>query len=97
MSELPFSYSQFIKFRSNRPVKHAYNIVIFQTVPILYLSSNTEVALQKINTLFTILSANGFRISKLQQIVTLFLSNNHFPAIRFNKDQLLQLIQGMSI
>ena len=95
--ELPFRYSQYIKFRSNRPVKQAYNIVISQTVPILYLSSNTEVALHEINTLITTLSANGFRISKLRQIVTLFLSKNHFPAIRFSKDQLLQRIQGMSI
>ena len=95
--ELPFTYSQYIKFRSNRPVKQAYNIVISQTVPILYLSSCTEVALQEINTLFSVLSTNGFRRTKLQHIVSMFLANNHFPAIRFNKDQLLQLIQGMYI
>lgn len=93
--DLPFSYSQFIKFKSNKPVKQAYNVVISQTVPILYLSSTHDVALQEINALFTILFANGFRLAKLQQIVIKFLTSNHFLALRFDKDQLLQLIQGM--
>ena len=93
--ELPFKYSQFIKFKSNRPIKQAYNVVISQTVPILYLSSNTVVAMQEINALFTILSANGFRITRLQQIVIRFLTDNHFPALKFNKDHLLMLLQGM--
>ena len=93
--ELPFNYSQYIKFRSNRPVKQAYNIVISQTIPILYLSSNTDVALQEIQALFSVLTANGFRYTKLKHIVSIFLANNNFPALRFSKDQLLQLIQGM--
>jgi hypothetical protein len=93
--ELPFKYSQFIKFKSNRPVKQAYNVVISQTVPILYLSSNPGVALYEIQALFTVLSNNGFRSTKLQQIVIKFLTNNHFPALRFDKSHLLQLLQGM--
>ena len=93
--ELPFSYSQYIKFKSNRPVKQAYNVAISQTVPILYLSNNQEVALQEIHALFTTLSANGFRFTKLQQIVTKFLNDNQFPALRFDKDQLLLRLQGM--
>ena len=94
--ELSFSYSQFIKFKSNKPVKHAYNVVISQTVPILYLSSNHEVALQEIKALFTVLSANSFLSNKLQQIVIQFLTKNQVHALRFNKDHLLLLIQGMS-
>jgi hypothetical protein len=58
--ELPFKYSQFMKFKSNRPIKHVYNVVISQTVPIMYLSNNTMVAMQKINVLVTVLSTNGF-------------------------------------
>ena len=93
--DLPFKYSQFIKFKSNRPVKQAYNVVISQTVPILYLSSNPTVAMQEIQALFTTLTANGFRTVKLRQIVTKFLTNNHFPALKFDKDHLLLLLQGM--
>ena len=93
--ELPFKYSQFIKFQSNRPVKQAYNVIISQTVPILYLSNNPMVAKQEIQALFTVLSANGFRSTKLQQLVIKFLTDNHFPALKFNKDHLLQLLQGM--
>ena len=44
--ELPFIYSQFIKFKLNRPVKQSYNVVISQTIHILYLSNNHDVALQ---------------------------------------------------
>ena len=93
--ELPFKYSQFIKFKSNRPVKQAYNVVISQTVPILYLSSNSLVAMQEIQALFTTLAANGFRTTKLQQLVIKFLTSNNFPALKFDKDHLLFLLRGM--
>lgn len=95
--ELLFKFSQFIKFQSNRPVKQAYNVIISQIVPILYLSNNPKVAMQEIQALFTILSANGFRSTKLQQIVIKFLKDNHFPALKFNKDNLLLLLQGMEL
>lgn len=36
--DLPFTYTQFIMFKSNRPIKQAYNVIISQTVLILYLS-----------------------------------------------------------
>jgi hypothetical protein len=64
--DLPFKYTQFIKFKSNRPVKQAYNVIISQTILILYLSSNVSVATQEVTTLFTTLSANGFRLQKLR-------------------------------
>ena len=37
---LPFEYTQYIKFRSNRPVQQAYNICISQVLPIIYISNN---------------------------------------------------------
>ena len=93
--DLPFKYTQFIMFKSNRPVKQAYNVVISQTVPILYLSNNAAVAAQEVIALFTVLSSNGFRIQKLRQTVVTFLVNNHFPAIKFCKDELILLLRGM--
>ena len=45
--DLPFKYSQFIKFKSNRHVKQAYNVVISQTIPILYLSNDSVLAMQE--------------------------------------------------
>jgi hypothetical protein len=93
--ELPFKYTQFIIFKSNRPVKQAYSVVISQTVPILYLSSNASVAAQEVVALFSTLSSNGFRIQKLRQTVVIFLTNNHFPALKFCKDELILLLKGM--
>ena len=93
--DLPFKYSQFIKIKSNRPVKQAYNVVISQIVPILYLSNNPIAAMLEIQTLFSTLSANGFQSTKLQQRVIKFLTDNDFPALKFDKDHLLLLLQGM--
>ena len=92
--DLPFKYSQFIKFKSNRPVKQAYNVVISQTVPILYLSNDPVTAMQEIQNLFSTLSNNGFRSSRLRQLVIRFLAGNQFPALKFDKDHLLLLLQG---
>ena len=93
--DLPFKYTQFIMFQSNRPVKQAYNVVISQTVPILYLSNNVSVAAQEVIALFTTLSSNGFRLQKLRQLVVMFLVNNHFPALKFCKEELILLLKGM--
>ena len=95
--DLPFTYTQFIMFKSNRPIKQAYNVVISQTVPILYLSNNAFVAAQEVFALFTTLSSNRFRIQKLKQTVILFLMNDHVLAIKFCKDELILLLRGMCI
>jgi len=42
---LPFKYTQFIKFSSNRPVKQSYNTIIFQVLPILYISTSISAAI----------------------------------------------------
>ena len=49
--DLPFTYTQYIKFNSCRPVKQAYNVVISQTIPILYLSSDIQLAMLEIQNL----------------------------------------------
>jgi hypothetical protein len=58
---LPFQYTQYIKFRSNRPVKQAYNICISQVLPILYLSNTNEAAIREIRCLIHTMCSNGFK------------------------------------
>jgi len=57
---LPFSYTQYIKFQSNRPIKQAYSISVSQTVPILYISNSVEAATVEIQLLIETLVNNGF-------------------------------------
>ena len=92
--DLPFTYTQYIKFNSCRPVKQAYNIVISQTIPILYLSNDIQLARQEIYNLINTLSSNGFRRQRLLQLVTSTLSTTTFPAVKFKVTDLVQLLQG---
>ena len=92
--DLPFAYTQYIKFLSNRPVKQAYTVIVSQTVPILYLSSNSELALREINTLISTLTSNGFRKAKLLQLVIQTLTWTNYPAIRFKVTELVSMLQG---
>ena len=80
---LPFQYTQYIKFKSNRPIKQSYNIAISQTVPILYISSTWEAAAAEIDTLIRTMVGNGFREGRLRRILRQFLASNSFPGIRF--------------
>ena len=50
---LPFAYTQYIKFHSNRTVHQAYNIVVSQLLPILYISNSDAAALAEINILIS--------------------------------------------
>jgi hypothetical protein len=92
--DLPFTYTQYIKFNSCRPVKQAYNVAISQTIPILYLSSDAQLAMMEIQSLINTLSRNGFRKHKLLQVITSTLSKTTFPAIRFKVTDLISLLQG---
>ena len=92
--DLPFAYTQYIKFLSNRPVKQAYNVTVSQTVPILYLSSSTELALHEINMLISTLTGNGFRKDRLLQIVIQTLTRTNYPAVRFKVTDLINMLQG---
>ena len=90
-----FSYTQYIKFNSNRPVKQAYNIIISQTIPILYLSSDVMLAKQEITRLISTLAGNGFQKSKLIELVIITLSKINHPAIKFEVKDLATALQGM--
>ena len=92
--DLPFTYTQYIKFNSNRPVKQAYNVIISQTVPILYLSNDITLALREINTLISTLVGNGFRKARLIQIVIHTLTRTEYPAVKFKVTDLVNLLQG---
>ena len=70
---LPFQYTQYIKFRSNRSVRQAYNIAISQLVPILYITSTNEAACLEIKQLLDTLTSNGFNNTRLLRISTQFL------------------------
>ena len=45
---LPFDYTQYIKFRSNRPVRQANNICISQVLSIIYISNTDQDAVHEI-------------------------------------------------
>ena len=81
--DLPFAYTQYIKFNSNRPVKQAYNVIVSQTIPILYFSNGIKSALHEINTLIFILTNNGLWKAKLLQIVFKTLTRTNYPAVNF--------------
>ena len=92
--DLPFTYTQYIKFNSNRPVKQAYNVIVSQTVPILYLSNDVILAKREIDTLISILESNGFRRQKLLHLVIKTLSKTTYPAVKFMVNDLILLLQG---
>ena len=73
---LPFNYIQYIKFRSNRSVKHAYNIAISQLIPILYISNRDDDALSEILILINTMMNSGFNRTRLIIYICQFLSNN---------------------
>lgn len=87
--ELPFAYSQYIHFQSNRPVNQSYAIVISQTVPIIYLSNNLEDATREINILISTLVRNGFKRDRLLHIVKRFLSTSQFPGAKLDMQALI--------
>jgi hypothetical protein len=77
---LPFAYTQYIKFHYNRAVHQAYNIVISQVLPILYISNSESAALDEIKILIDTMTANGFQKPCLQNIINRFLSQGSFPS-----------------
>lgn len=93
--DLPFSYTQYIKFSSNRPMKQTYNVIISQTIPILYLSNDMLLAKQEISRLISTLTNNGFRKHKLLQLVLITLSRTYYPTIKFEVKDLIAALKGM--
>jgi hypothetical protein len=91
--ELPFSYTQYIMFQSNRPVRQSYGVAISQTVPIMYLSSSVQHAQHEILNLIATMMRNGFKEERLKTSITHFLSNNTFPGAKFDVQSLIQAIR----
>jgi hypothetical protein len=82
--KLPFSYTQYIKFHSNRPIHQAYNIAISQVLPVLYISSTNSAATDEILAIIQTMTSNGFKRDRLLKNICRFLSNGPFPAVRVN-------------
>jgi hypothetical protein len=79
---LPFQYTQYIKFKSNRNVRQAYNIAISQVLPILYISNSDEAASTEIKILVQTMTSNGFNKIKLVNNITRFLNSGSFLGTR---------------
>jgi hypothetical protein len=76
---LSFAYTQYIKFHSNRAVYQAYNIVISQMLPILYISNYDSAAIDEIKILISTMCSNGFQRTRLMTIIKRFLLKGPFP------------------
>jgi hypothetical protein len=87
---LPFQYTQYIKFRSNRAVHQAYNIAISQVLPILYISSSNSAASIEIQTLICTMCSNGFQKARLIKIISRFLLHGSFPRITIDTHKILE-------
>lgn len=90
---LPFPYAQYLQFRSNRSISQSYKIVQSQAFPILYLSNNTHDVLNELELLLQVLTSNGFRRYKLIQLLTKFLRNGSFPALKFDLMEVLNKLE----
>jgi hypothetical protein len=91
---LPFTYTQYIKFKSNRAVHQAYNIAVSQLVPILYISSSVTAAMDEIMILISTMNVNRFYKPRLLRIINQFLARNHFPGVRFNTQEILSSLHS---
>ena len=92
---LPFRYSQFLQFRSNRSVSQSYNIIQSQAFPILYLSSNEFDAQNELEFLLRTLTENGFRPHKLKSRLIKFLRHGSFPGLRFDILRVVQYLERL--
>jgi hypothetical protein len=82
--DLPFTYTQYIKFRSKRAVHQTYNITVSRLVSILYIFNSDEVAIEEIQILINTMSNNGFYKPHLLNIINKFLLRNQVPGIKVN-------------
>jgi hypothetical protein len=90
---LPFKYTQYIMYKSNRPIKQSYSILVSQTVPILYLSSTNGAATREVEILIDTMIKNGFQEKKLRHLVSSFLSSNSFLGLKFKLEDLVTAIR----
>ena len=89
---LPFDYTQCVKFRSNRPIQQVYNIAVSQVLPILYISNSEPAALAEIQMLICTMCANGFHKTRLIKTISKFLKNGTFPGIQMDIQKIITLL-----
>jgi hypothetical protein len=89
---LPFAYTQYIKFHSNKVVHQAYNIAISQLLPILYISNSDSAAAEEIQVLIRTMCNNGFQQPRLLAIIKRFLSKGPFPHSQLDIQNLISAI-----
>jgi hypothetical protein len=80
-------------YKSNRPIKQSYSILVSQTVPILYLSSTNGAATREVEILIDTMIKNGFQEKKLRHLVSSFLSSNSFLGLKFKLEDLVTAIR----
>jgi hypothetical protein len=85
---LPFQYTQYIKFSSNRPVRQAYNICISKVLPILYISNIDATALCEIRCLIQTMCDNGFKRTRFIRTICQFLETGPFPAVKAHTEHI---------
>jgi hypothetical protein len=89
---LPFNYTQYIKFKSNRCVKQAYNITISQLLPILYISNTNDAAIHEISLLINTMTNNGFNNLRLWKNICQFFLTSSIPGVKVDIQRILSAI-----
>jgi hypothetical protein len=89
---LPSNYTQYIKFKSNRCVKQAYNIAISQLLPILYISNTNDAAIHEISLLINTMTNNGFNNLRLRKNICQFLLTSSFPGVKVDIQRILSTV-----
>jgi hypothetical protein len=90
--KLHFPYTEYIKFLSNRAVHQAYNIVISQLVPILYISNFNTTTMDEIQILISTMCTNGFYKPWLLSIINKFLIKNQFPSVKIDIQKIIYFL-----
>lgn len=93
---LPFRFQQLVCFKSNKLVQQAYNIVLSQTLPILYTTNLTQQALSKIQTMVNIFVENGFQSPQLYKMILNFCSTEFFHGLRFSIEDFGTMLHGLA-
>lgn len=93
---LPFRFQQYICFRSSKPMQQGYNIVLSQTLPILYTTNSTQWALSKVQTMVNIFVENGFQSPRLYMMILNFCSIEFFHGIGFSINYFGTMLHGLA-
>lgn len=89
---LPFPFQQYIQYKSNCLVRQSYNIAISQIIPILYLSSNADLAITEVCILVNTLQTNGFFGPRLERILYRVCTSGTFPGLKFPIEEIFTIL-----